>query len=130
MAALKSTTSARWPRSRSPMRGAWKRRFRRSTGAGLLPRAVLAIVSLLVILVLSLIVVRESTLDSERGLAMLAHLPVYHAHSQPYLAGLAMHRMILHLESQGRIQSAASLREELARLVPRHPAVVGDRSSR
>jgi hypothetical protein len=60
---------------------------------------------------------------NERGIATLAHLPVHFTQSQPYLAGLAMHRIIMHLESSGRTEPAASIREELVRLLPLHPAV-------
>jgi hypothetical protein len=60
---------------------------------------------------------------NERGMATLAYLPVHLAQSQPYLAGLAMHRIIMHLESRGRAEPAASIREELVRLFPHHPAV-------
>lgn len=64
---------------------------------------------------------------NERGIASLAHLPARFAQSQTYLAGLAMHRMIMHLEANGRADAAASMREELARRFPQHPATTGER---
>lgn len=66
---------------------------------------------------------------NELGVATLAHLPVHFARSQPYLAGLAMHRIIMHLESGGRIESAESIREEFLRQFPQHPAARDTRSS-
>lgn len=64
----------------------------------------------------------EGTGRNQRGMASLAHLPARFARSQTYLAGLAMHHMIMQLESNGHAEKAASLREEMSRRFPRHPA--------
>lgn len=54
------------------------------------------------------------------GLVNLAHLPSRYSTTNPYLAGLALARMIESLESLGNLQAAASLRAELERRFPGH----------
>jgi hypothetical protein len=59
----------------------------------------------------------------EEGVVQLLHVPVQHAATQPYLAGLALAAAERELTASGDATSAHRLHEELRALVPNHPVL-------
>ncbi|MBL0927776.1 MAG: hypothetical protein IBJ11_09005 [Phycisphaerales bacterium] len=57
------------------------------------------------------------------GLFQLFHLPARFAPSQPYLAGVALAEASAEMARRGNAAAAAELRDRLAELDPRHPAL-------
>lgn len=66
--------------------------------------------------------------DDERtrllGVVELLHLPARFAQSQRYLTGLALARSSIEFRRRGEDARAATLRSELERTMPAHPAIV------
>lgn len=67
------------------------------------------------------LLMEEDENQNQLGLVSLAHLPSRFSTTNPYLAGLALMRMIESLEATGDLQEAASLRAEFERRYPGHP---------
>ncbi len=60
---------------------------------------------------------------ARRAALAYLHIPAFHAASHPYLAGLALTESAAALDRLGETAPANTLRAELARLAPAHPAL-------